>query len=335
MPERRPLTSLEVCAGAGGQAMGLERAGIRPAMLMDADHDSCSTLRWNRRSWTVERADLMHFDPYLYEHTRGVDLLSGGLPRVKSAATATRVETGEQWELLRAFVRLARRIRPRAVLLENMPELFEKPRFFDARDWLEKNLAGQGYIVSSGVLTASDFGVPQTRRAGFLVGLRDDCEEQFQWPEPCSATPPTLGETLARSMASRGWPGATAWAARADVPAPTIVGGSANRGGADLGPSGQKRAWARLGIDGKSIGDDVPDADFPADGMPRITVRQAALLQSFPDTWTLVGRKTSAYRQIGHATPPPVAEALGRSIARALGEETTDHHPPHPRRSGR
>ncbi|RCG23579.1 DNA cytosine methyltransferase [Streptomyces diacarni] len=318
------MTSLEICAGAGGQAIGLERAGISPSMLMDVEGDACRTLRWNRRSWAVEQVDLNYFDPYHHEATRGVDLLSGGLPRVKSAATATRVETGEQWRLLRTAVRLARVMRPRAVLLENMPELIERPRFSDAREWLEKSLTSLGYVVTCGVLTASDFGVPQVRRQGFLVALRDDCEEQFHWPEPSGVAAPTLGEALSDSMASKDWPGAASWVARANAPAPTIVGGSSDRGGADLGPSGQKNAWARFGINGKSIGDDVPDANFPADGMPRLTVRQAALLQSFPETWTLVGKKTSTYRQVGHATPPPVAEAIGRALVRALeGEDAS------------
>lgn len=97
-----------------------------------------------------------------------------------------------------------------------------------------------------------------------------------------------------------------------------LVGGSGNHGGPDLGPSGSKRAWAALGVEGKSLSNDPPDSDFPVDGRPRISLRQAATIQAIPDEWIVHGLKTPAYRQIGHALPPPLAEAVGGSIATAL-----------------
>jgi DNA (cytosine-5)-methyltransferase 1 len=125
-------------------------------------------------------------------------------------------------------------------------------------------------------------------------------------------------------MAARGWREADIWAAQALAVAPTLVGGSENRGGADLGPSGTKRAWARMGVNAGALADEVPGPDYvwprsddPAQ-MPKITVDQAALLQAFPTEWQVTGRKTARYRQIGHATPPPVGRALGGAIATAL-----------------
>jgi DNA (cytosine-5)-methyltransferase 1 len=119
-------------------------------------------------------------------------------------------------------------------------------------------------------------------------------------------------------MAANGWPGAEQWAAAADRPAPALVGGSDKRGGGDLGPTGSKKAWLALGVEGASLSDGSPPACFPVDGRPRLSVRQAAILQAIPEDWQIHGRKTRAYRQIGNALPPPVAEALGRSIATAL-----------------
>lgn len=125
-------------------------------------------------------------------------------------------------------------------------------------------------------------------------------------------------------MAARGWPDAARWAAQADQPAPTLVGGSKNRGGADLGPTGAKRKWATMGVNGHTVGDVVPGPDFVWDpllgrkNMVKITVEQAALIQGFPESWEVTGRKTARYRQIGHATPPPVGQALGRTVAGAL-----------------
>ncbi|NLU74401.1 DNA cytosine methyltransferase [Streptomyces sp. HNM0575] len=312
------MVSLEICAGAGGQATGLEHAGFFPRMLVDSDDDPCRTLKWNRRSWRVENADIGEFDPYVFEETRGVDLLSGGLPRVQSAATATRVDNAEPLRVLRDAAGLARVVRPRAVLLENMPDLVESDQFAGIREELREALTALGYVVSWGVLNAADHGVPQDRSHGFLVALRDDAAEPFHWPAPNADPAPTLGETLRVSMASKGWPGADAWAARADALAPALVGGSAERGGPDLGPTGQKRKWARLGVEGKSLWNDVPGPGFASDGLPHITVRQAADLQGFPQNWQFCGLKGSTYRQVALALPPLVAAAVGRQLVRAL-----------------
>src|SRR6266481_5768684 len=80
-----------------------------------------------------------------------------------------------------------------------------------------------------------------------------------------------------------------------------------------------REQWKKLGVDGLVIADAPPNRDFPVDGLPRLTVRMVARLQSFPDDWQFSGRKTAAYRQVGNAFPPRVARAVGRSIFSALG----------------
>lgn len=119
-------------------------------------------------------------------------------------------------------------------------------------------------------------------------------------------------------MAARGWPGADAWAAQAISVAPTLVGGSDNRGGADLGPTGSKKAWERMRVNGGALGNDVPGPGDPVSGMIKLTDAQTALLQAFPQEWRFAGKKTARYRQIGHASPPPVGTALGLAVAAAL-----------------
>ncbi len=313
------LTSLEICSGAGAQAVGLERAGFDPVMLIDNDENSCRTVRLNRPHWDVRCVDVIDFDPEEHRQVYNVDLLSGGLPRVKSMATVQRPDTDAERKLLRAAVWLLTSVRPRALLLENVPDLVSSDAFAGDRTWIEEQLEHEGYRATWAVLNSADFGVPQFRKQGLLVALRDPHLDSFRWPVPTGLPTPTVGEVLGMSMAGRGWPGAAAWRRRASRPAPALVGGSANRGGADLGPTGSKKAWAALGVNGNSIGDDVPGADFPVDGMPKLNLRQAAMIQSIPDDWLFYGRKTSVYRQIGHASPPPVAEAVGRAIVAALG----------------
>jgi len=97
------------------------------------------------------------------------------------------------------------------------------------------------------------------------------------------------------------------------------VGGSKKHGGPDLGPTRAKRAWASLGVDGMGIADLAPGPEAPAIGYkPRLTVEMVALLQGFAEDWKFSGRKTAAYRQVGNAFPPPVAQAVAMQIKKAL-----------------
>ena len=188
--------------------------------------------------------------------------------------------------------------------------------FDEYRTKIIRKLKGLGYIAEWRLLNASEYGVPQLRPRVVFVALRNALSDQFSWPVPISQAPPTVGAALYDLMASRGWCGAEMWREIACDIAPTLVGGSKKHGGPDLGPTRAKRAWASIGVDGLGIADEAPDRDFV--GMPRLTVQMAARIQGFPDEWKISGRKTSAYRQVGNAFPPPVARAVGKQIFAAL-----------------
>ncbi|MFJ4988122.1 DUF6339 family protein [Streptomyces sp. NPDC088732] len=312
------LSSVEICAGAGGQALGLELAGFDPALLIDSKADACFTVDLNRPDWNVVCIDVTDFRPTMLPEGLRVDLVSCGLPRVKPSATVGVTEATEGRDVLRAAVGLALSLAPKAVLLENLPDLVASDDFGVDRSWIEAEFTEAGFRCSWQVLNAVDFGVPQNRSSGFLVALLEPYFPRFRWPVPDATPCPTVGQVLGPSMSAGGWPGAQRWIKGADRVAPALVGGSDRRGGADLGPTGSKKAWAALGVNGASLGDNPPDADFPEDGLPRLTVDQAALIQAFPPDWRFFGGKTSRYRQIGHAMPPPLAAAVGGAIAAAL-----------------
>lgn len=321
------LTSLEICAGAGGQALGLERAGFDPVMLIDNDAHSCATLMANRPHWSVRQEDLRPFTGAEHPEVLDVDLLSGGVPCSPYSVAGRQRGADDERDLLEVAIWLASEVRPRAILIENVPALLTDPKFSASRAFVRDMLAHLGYRLDWQVLNAEQFGLAQRRPHSVLVALRPGAFERFRWPEPIG-DPPTVGEVLRDSMASMGWKGADAWAAAANTTAPTIVGGSKNHGGADLGPTGAKKAWAKLGVNGTSLAEEPPAADFVLehglgkhgrDGLPRLTVGQVALLQGFHDDWVFTGGKTARYRQVAQTLPPPIAEAVGRRIARALG----------------
>lgn len=306
------LTSVEICAGAGGQALGLEMAGFGHEAVVEIEPPACSTLRLNRPQWNVLEQDLLEWSGKAYE---GVDLFAGGVPCPPFSKAGKQLGAEDERNLFPKAIDLIDEIGPRAVMLENVRGLLD-PVFDTYRADVEGQLRKMGYAAHWRLLNASNYGVSQLRPRAILVGIRKDFAENFNWPTPHEVEPPTVGELLKDLMASKGWAGADAWAAKANAIAPTLVGGSKKHGGPDLGPTRARAAWAALGVEGRTIADDVPGEDHV--GMPRLTVRMAARIQGFPDDWQIFGRKTAAYRQIGNAFPPPVAAAVGRQIHKAI-----------------
>ena len=313
------LDVVEICAGAGGQALGLERAGFEHALAVELDPSACGTLRANRPAWKVAEGDVADRDLWRPEDYRGVALLAGGVPCPPFTVAGRQLGATDERDLFAWAVELCGTIQPRALLLENVRGL-STSRFSAYRQHVLDRLRDLGYIPGWRLLHASDFGVPQLRPRFVLVAVRAQDAPWFRWPPPAPRPPATVGETLGDMMAARGWPGAAAWARRADRIAPTIVGGSKKHGGADLGPTRAKRAWAELGVDGIGVADYAPGpSDSPA-LRPRLTCEMVTRLQGWQDDWgwRFSGRKTARYRQIGNAFPPPVAEAVGSAIRRAL-----------------
>jgi len=306
------LSSIEICAGAGGQALGLEQAGFDHVSLVELEAAACQTLRFNRATWHVTEGDLHH---YSAEKWKGVELLAGGVPCPPFSKAGKQLGQEDERDLFPQAIRLVSECKPQAVMLENVRGLLDSV-FDDYRAKIVNDLKKLGYVAEWRLLNACDFGVPQLRPRVVFVALKKNAWEHFAWPSAHIAPPPTVGDALFDLMASDGWRGAQSWRERACSIAPTLVGGSKKHGGPDLGPTRAKKAWAALGVDGMGIADAVPSKDFV--GMPRLTVRMAARVQGFPDNWQFSGKKTSAYRQIGNAFPPPVARAVGLQIQAAL-----------------
>jgi len=319
------LEVVEICAGAGGQSLGLERAGFDHRLAIELDANAAATLKHNRPDWEVRIGDVASprvWDPKQFS---GVHLLAGGVPCPPFSIAGKQLGANDERDLFAWAVELCGQVRPKALLLENVRGLSSN-RFSAYRQHVLDRLHAHGYVGEWKLVHASDFGVSQLRPRFVLVALQTEYAEHFAWPEPKLSPAPTVGETLKDLMAANGWEGAEEWAAKANDIAPTIVGGSKRHGGADLGPTRAKRRWAELAVDALGVADTAPGAGWlPAPGAPgpKLTTEMVARLQGWAGAseWEFTGRKTSRYRQIGNAFPPPVAEAIGRSVAKALRKE--------------
>ncbi|MFD6389329.1 DNA cytosine methyltransferase [Nocardia sp. NPDC060259] len=339
------LSVIEICAGAGGQALGLERAGFEHKLAVELDQTAADTIQRNRPHWKVEVGDVANpavFNPKAFAPDaegrggRQIDLLAGGVPCPPFSIAGKQLGANDERDLFAWAVEQVDVVRPRALLLENVRGL-SMPRFAGYRQHVLDRLNKFGYSAEWRLIQASEYGVPQLRPRFVLVAMASEDFQYFKWPEATGEVR-TVGETLLPLMMERGWKGAAAWAEKANGIAPTIVGGSKKHGGADLGPTRAKRAWAELGVDAYGVHDTAPPYDKRpmTEFGPKLTVEMVARIQGWvfardeahrselEDTgngefaWIFTGKKTAQYRQIGNAFPPPVAKAIGQSISRAL-----------------
>lgn len=310
--------SLEICAGAGGQALGLEEAGFGHVALVEYEKDYCECLKRNRPLWNVKCMDVRQFSGKPYKGQ--VELLSGGVPCPPFSIAGKQLGADDERDLFPQMLRLVGEIAPKVVMIENVRGLLGK-QFDDYRNAIISRLNHLGYNVHVQLLNASDYGVPQLRPRAIIVGVRTDIFDIFTFPTPHSEKTKTVGDSIFDLMAANGWTKADDWRKKANKVAPTLVGGSKKHGGPDLGPTRARLAWAEMGIDGRGIANSAPDEGF--EGMPRLTPRMMARLQGFPDSWQFADRKTTACRMIGNAFPPPVAKEVGLQIKRVLDYAST------------
>lgn len=313
MPKSSLFTSIEICAGAGGQALGLEQSGFNHTLLIEYEKDYCANLKLNRPEWNVLCQDVRDFCGKGYHNS--IDLLAGGVPCPPFSVAGKQLGKNDERDLFPEMLRLIEEISPKTVMIENVRGLLDKK--FDAyRNKILSELNQLGYSHHIKLLNASDFGVPQLRPRVVIVGIRKDLKDIFEFPKPYTSKPCTVGETLKDLMGENNWQLLDVWVKMANDIAPTLVGGSKKHGGPDLGPTRARKAWLELCVDGKGIANTAPSNQDPLP--PRLTPRMLARIQGFPDNWSFGKKKTIACRMIGNAFPPPVAMNVGIQIINVL-----------------
>ena len=153
------LTCVEICAGAGGQALGLHMAGFHHVALVEYEQEYCDVLKQNMPEWNVICGDVHAFDGKPYA---GVDLFAGGVPCPPFSVASKQLGQDDERDLFPEAIRLISEIKPRAVMLENVRGLLD-PKFDGYRQYILDSIEKLGYKVQIKLLNASDYGVPQLR----------------------------------------------------------------------------------------------------------------------------------------------------------------------------
>lgn len=312
---KKPLTVLSLFSGTGGLDIGLEMAGLETLVCVDNDPESCKTLRHNRPNWAVFEGDIRDFEPI-----GSFDLVVGG-PPCQGFSTAGKGNPDDPRNFLwKEYFRVVERVRPMAILLENVAGMMNKKNSHHIEEFIEK-LSSLGYLANYGVLDASAYGVPQSRKRLIVVaglGFKPDL------PTPDSAAKKRSAKEAIHDLIGRRdvenhepnnhaphvverWtklkegevdPNYRRGRIYADRPSPTI------RAGGGHGPNGDHLAGFHPPIHYK---------------LPRqLTVRESARIQSFPDSWIFCGSKTAQGRQVGNAVPPLLAKALGEALKHSI-----------------
>ncbi len=334
----RNFLAVELFAGAGGLALGLEKAGFITVALNELDKDCCHTLKLNRPAWSVIQADARATN---FTQFTDIDLVSGGFPCQAFSYAGEKLGFEDaRGTLFFEFARAIKEIQPKIFLAENVRGLLTHDRGKTLAT-IKAIILELGYtLVEPQVLKAIFYRVPQKRERLFLVGIRNDLVKfaRFRWPSPYhriltlkdalkagelydTDVPDSPGATYPKRkgyILSQVPPGGY-WR---DLPEPLqreYMQGSYFLGG---GKTGMAR---RLSWDEPSLTLTCAPAQkqtercHPTETRP-LTVREYARIQTFPDDWEFCGSLASQYKQIGNAVPVNLAHAVGCSLVALLNQ---------------
>lgn len=323
------IKGIELFAGAGGLALGLEQAGIEGVAFVEIDPFACATLRANRPQWHVVEQDVACVD--FSEYAGATDIVSGGPPCQAFSYAGKRLGFGDtRGTLFAQFARCVREVRPKMFLFENVKGLLshDSGRTFAT---IRHEFASLGYAVQHKVLNAAYFGVAQKRERVIVVGIRGDLQEKikFKYPEP-DKTWTTLREALrgvpespyspyskSKQAVMALVPAGGCWVNLPEDVARQYMGKSYYSGGGRRGMA-RRIAWDEPCLTlTTSPSQKQTERCHPEQTRP-FTVREYARIQSFPDDWGFMGSLSEQYRQIGNAVPVELARRIGVEVVLAL-----------------
>ena len=318
MASKKP-TVIELFAGAGGMALGLEKAGFDTKMLLDIDKDCTKTLITNRPKWNVVEADIQKIS---FKGMKA-DVVTGGFPCQAFSHAGNKLGFNDtRGTLFYEFARAVKEIKPKMFLAENVEAIIRNDNGRTLTTIMNV-LSSFGYDVQYKILNALDYKVPQKRKRIIFIGTKDGM--RFQYPKPSKKivtlrdglknVPKSPGEQYSdekKKMMSHVPPGGS-WVDMPTKVQKKYMGKSFYSTGGRRG-MGRRISWDEPCLTlTTSPGQKMTERCHPEELRP-FTIREYARIQTFPDSWKFVGSNSSQYRQIGNAIPVKFATALATSL---------------------
>lgn len=329
---------IELFAGAGGLALGLEKAGFEEIGLVEIDKTACDTLRLNRPNWNVIEEDIVKFSQKdllkEFKLKKGeLDLLSGGYPCQSFSYAGKKLGLEDvRGTMFFYYAEFLRQLQPKMFLAENVKGLttHDGGRTIQTMVDVFEDL---GYSVEWKVLNAWDYGVAEKRQRVVIIGTRNDLKEnvKFEYPEPHDYKP-VLRDVLQNVPESVGAkypekkkkvfdlvPPGGYWRDLPDDVARDYMKSCYFMGGGRTGIA-RRISWDEPSLT-LTCSPMMKQTDrcHPDESRP-FTTREYARIQSFPDEWSFSGKMNDIYKQIGNAVPVELAKEVGISIMNALNK---------------
>ncbi len=335
--ESKPFTTIELFAGAGGMALGIEKAGFQALGLVEFDKSAADTLRFNRPNWRVIHEDIAKVTPLDLEEYFNIkkgelDLLSGGAPCQAFSYAGKRLGLDDaRGTLFYHYAMFLKKLQPKMFLFENVKGLLthDKGQTFQT---IQAIFEQEGYTIQKKVMNAWEFGVPQKRERLITIGVRNDLVGtlSFDFPKEHSYKP-VLRDILLDCPQSQGSPYSEA---KRKIFEMVPAGGYWRDIPEEVAKPYMKSCWdmeggrtgilRRLSLDEPSLtvltspSQKQTDRCHPLEARP-FTVRENARCQTFPDEWMFCGSVGQQYKQVGNAVPVNLAFEIGTKIRESLG----------------
>lgn len=323
------ITGIELFAGGGGMALGLEQAGIEDLEFVEFNKPACDTLRANRPNWNVVESDIHEVD--FTEYKGKIDLVSGGAPCQAFSYAGKRLGFGDtRGTLFAEFARCVKETEPKMFLFENVKGLLshDKGRTFATIQHVFQEL---GYQVEYKVLNAAYFGVGQKRQRLIVIGVRNDLKDKIQFEYPTPEDHMTVLRDVLQNVPDSPYqpyseskrkvmelvPPGGCWIDLPEDVAKEYMGKSYYSGGGRRGMA-RRISWDEPCLTLTTSPSQKQTERCHPDETRPFTVREYARIQSFPDDWKFEGSLSDQYKQIGNAVPVELARRIGVQIVSAI-----------------
>lgn len=332
---KRPYNSVELFAGAGGLALGLEKAGFQEQALVEIDKYAADTLRKNRPHWNVIEDDIIKVASkgirnYIPEGIE-IDFVSGGYPCQAFSYAGRKLGLEDvRGTMFYYFAQIIGELNPKVFLAENVKGLttHENGQTLQTMIDIYEDL---GYSVTTNIVKATDYNVAQKRERVVIIGVRNDIDIVYRLPKPFSYkpvlrdvlkdVPPSIGEKYPEKKRKvlEKVPAGGYWRDLPEEIAKEYMGKSYYSGGGRTGMA-RRISWDEQCLTLTcSPAQKQTERCHPDETRP-FTVREYARIQSFPDDWEFTGSMGQQYKQIGNAVPVELAKAVGLSIIDLLNK---------------